>query len=78
MLSTSRDEHLQFAIARAQEYVDRGDLPGAMASLASDLLKHEETAGHGGIDLGYRLLFTGHLRTAPEMREFILGFRLTT
>ena len=34
------DEHLAWAKARALEYVDRGDLQNAVASMASDLTKH--------------------------------------
>ena len=39
----TREEHLAWARERALEYVDRGDLPSAVASLISDLGKHEET-----------------------------------
>ena len=39
----TREEHLAWARERALDYVDRGDLKSAIASLISDLLKHEET-----------------------------------
>jgi hypothetical protein len=40
----TRAEHLAWAKQRALEYVDAGDLPNAVASMTSDLSKHEETA----------------------------------
>jgi len=39
----SRAEHLAWAKARALEYVDAGNIMQAMASLTSDLTKHDET-----------------------------------
>lgn len=36
-----RAQHLAWAKARALEYVERGDLTNAIASLVSDLGKHE-------------------------------------
>jgi hypothetical protein len=38
-------EHFAWARQRAMEYVEIGDGPTAMASLVSDLGKHEGTAG---------------------------------
>ena len=37
-------EHLKWCKERALQYADRGDLTGAAASMASDMLKHPETA----------------------------------
>jgi hypothetical protein len=39
----TRAEHLAWCKQRAIEYVDRGDVPMALASMLSDLTKHEET-----------------------------------
>lgn len=39
----NRAEHLALAKARALEYLASGDLTGALASMISDLGKHEET-----------------------------------
>jgi hypothetical protein len=36
----TRAEHLQWAKARALEYVEAGDLANACASMLSDLSKH--------------------------------------
>jgi hypothetical protein len=44
----TREEHLAWVRERALEYVALGDLKSAIASLISDLGKHEET---GSIDL---------------------------
>ncbi len=38
----SRTEHLQWANDRALEYVASGDLQGAIASMTSDLRKHDD------------------------------------
>ena len=45
----------------------------ALASLFSDLLKHDETADHAAIELGAMLMFAGHLSTTSEVREWIEG-----
>lgn len=42
----TREEHLAWAKQRALECVDRGDLANAVASMASDLNKHEAFQGH--------------------------------
>ena len=38
----TRDEHLQWAKDRALEYVDHGDITNAIASMISDLGKHDD------------------------------------
>src|SRR5712671_5011437 len=70
----TRQEHLDWAKQRALEYVDRGELAQAFASIVSDLSKHDETSGHLGIELGASLLFSGFLSTPEAMKEFIMGF----
>ena len=42
-MTETRAEHLAWCKERALEYVDRGDLAGAVASMMSDLQKHPET-----------------------------------
>lgn len=71
---TTRAEHLAWCKQRALEYVQAGDLQQAFASMASDLGKHSETAGHIGIQLGMMQMMSGLLNTQDEMREFIEGF----
>jgi hypothetical protein len=70
----TRAEHLAWAKERALEYVAKGDLGQAIASMTSDLAKHPELAGHIGIELGAMLLFGGHLSQREAVRHWIEGF----
>ena len=70
----TRDEHLKWCKDRALEYVDNDDLNQAMASMMSDLGKHEGTAGHAAGPLMFSMFANGMLSTASEMRQFIEGF----
>jgi hypothetical protein len=70
----TREEHLAWCKKRALEYCDLADPQQAMASMASDLGKHEETQGHAGIQLGIMMMMGGHLSDVRQMREFIEGF----
>lgn len=72
---STREEHLEWAKARALEYVETGDLLQALTSIGSDLTKHPETLNHPGYDIGMDLYMIGSLHTAHEMRHFIEGFR---
>lgn len=40
----TREEHLQWCKQRALEYLDQGNVVDAIASMTSDLSKHEETS----------------------------------
>lgn len=73
-LGPDRTQHLDWCKQRAREYLDAGDPIQAWASMTSDLMKHDETASHPGITLGFMLLMTDHLQGIDEMREFIEGF----
>lgn len=70
----SRADHLAWCKSRALEYVDAGDTQQAFTSMASDLGKHPETAGHGAIELGMMQLVAGTLDSPAVMRRFIEGF----
>lgn len=70
----TRAEHVAWCKKRALEYVTAGDLKQAMASMGSDLNKHDETRNHEGMQLGMMLLTTGGLSTPAEMGRFINGF----
>lgn len=70
----TREEYLKWCKDRALEYVDRGELVNALASMGSDLDKHEGTKDHVAIRLGTQLFLAGHLNTPAKMRSFILGF----
>lgn len=69
----NRAEHLRWAKDRALVYVDAGQTLTAFSSLASDLDKHPETAGHAAAELGMLQLLSGQLSSPREMREFIEG-----
>lgn len=67
-------EHFDWAVGRAMEYVDNGDDGAtAMASLISDLYKHEGTAGILTDDL--QMLFLGEVMFGggEGARRFIEG-----
>ena len=70
----TRQEHLQWCKDRALEYVDRGDIQNAIASMSSDLRKHPDTQDHAGIQLGMMLLMGGRMSTREDVRKFIEGF----
>jgi hypothetical protein len=40
-----REEHLEWCKKRALEYLDRGEVANAIASMGSDLRKHEDFIG---------------------------------
>lgn len=69
-----RAEHLQWCKDRAMEYVDKGDIPQAVASMTSDLGKHPDTQNHGGIQLAMPLLISGNMQTHDQAKRFIEGF----
>ncbi len=70
----NRQQHLDWCKKRALGYVEAGNLQNAYTSMASDMLKHEKTANHIGLELGMVMLLSGHLSTAKSMREFIEDF----
>lgn len=70
----TRQEHLDWSKQRAIEYVQQGDLAGAMASMVSDLQKHPDLENHIGIQLGMAQMFGGMLSTPAQMVHFIEGF----
>ena len=69
-----RSEHMQWCKDRANEYLDRGDVQNALASMMSDLGKHPETQGHIGIQLGMMQMMNGLLESPDAMKKFIDGF----
>jgi len=70
----TRQEHLDWCKQRAIEYVDRGDMKNAFASMMSDIRKHKETSNHPAINVGMLMLMSGKLSNAEDMRKFINGF----
>jgi hypothetical protein len=71
----TRDEHLAWCKKRALEYVDIGELDNAVASMGSDLNKHEGTnnpANHSLVMLGLMYVMD---KDAAAVRRWIEGFR---
>lgn len=65
----NRQEHLDRCKQRALQYIDSGDISGALASMISDLGKHDDT--RDSVDL----CVLGMLETTSEgMKRFINGF----
>lgn len=73
-----RAQHIAWCKERALLELDthsgREGMALAWASMTSDLMKHDDTASHPGITLGFMLIMTDNLKTADEMRKFIEGF----
>lgn len=70
----TRQEHIKWCKMRARQYLDKGDIENAWASMSSDLQKHPETANHSGLMLGTMQVMNGMLSTVDDMRRFIEGF----
>jgi hypothetical protein len=69
----TRAEHLDWAKQRALEYVGRGDLANAVASMVSDLAKHHET--RVSADGFIALVGMMEIERGPEaVRHWIEGF----
>jgi hypothetical protein len=70
----TRDEYLEWAKKRALEYLDRGDIQNAIASMGSDLNKHEDFKGISEklMLLGIWCVVNHDIR---EARRWIEGFR---
>jgi hypothetical protein len=71
----NRDEHLAWCKQRALEYVDTGELENAVASMGSDLTKHEETqnpANDGLLMIGMMYAVD---RDVAGVRRWVEGFR---
>jgi outer membrane protein assembly factor BamD (BamD/ComL family) len=69
----TRKEHLAWCKQRALEYLDRGDVANAIASMTSDLQKHPGTVGMPSvlIMMGYKAVKDRDLGAA---RYWIEGF----
>ena len=71
---TTRAEHIRWCKQRAREYLDAGDPQQAVASMASDLGKHEETRSLGNSTgmLAIAALMFGDPMAAA--RKYVEGF----
>ena len=70
----TRQEHLDWCKKRALEYLDKGDVSNAIASMLSDLGKHEETAP-AGKSMAMVGMFAAMKQDHALARDFIEGFR---
>lgn len=68
----NRSDHLQWCKDRANEYLDRGNVSEGVASMISDMGKHEET------DLNSTLVMLGMMTVASNdlagAKRFVDGF----
>jgi hypothetical protein len=73
----TREEHLEWCKERAREYLDRGDLANAVASMGSDMDNHPETrmAGEKMGMLIYVAMFRITEGDVQGVRDWVEGFR---
>lgn len=71
----TRHEHLEWCKNRAHEYLDKGDLANAIASMLSDLNKHVETKLSKGSPLSQLGMMTVMNHDMNGAKRFIDGFR---
>ncbi len=69
----TRQEHLEWCKERALVYVDNGDLSQAVASMISDLSKHDETRLTPDSPLKQLALIAAMSGNQEEIRRFIVG-----
>jgi len=71
----TRQEHLKWCKDRAMEYVKTGDLMQAVASMMSDLSKHEGTAPSGALAaLGLLVAQQAQAGDRASVVRYIEGF----
>jgi hypothetical protein len=70
----TRDEHLEWCKKRAREYLNRGDITNAIASMGSDLMKHEELKNISAAMMPIGLMFAMNA-DLPGAKRWIEGFR---
>ena len=73
----TREEHLEWCKQRAREYLDRGELADAVASMGSDMDSHPETrmAGEKMGTLIYVAMFRITEGDVQGVRDWVEGFR---
>lgn len=70
----TREEHLAWCKKRALEYLDKGDVENAIASMMSDMQKHDETKLISGSMLSAMGLRIAMTRNPQDARRYIEGF----
>ena len=69
-----RQEHLDWCKTRALKYLDQGDVQNAIASMMSDMKKHDETAPVMESPAMAMLGMQAAMGGTGEARRFIEGF----
>jgi hypothetical protein len=69
-----RDEHLTWCKERALEYWRDGDLGNAVASMTSDLGKHDETQGYNSFIMALGIIYVAS-GDYDGVKRWIEGFR---
>lgn len=72
MTYRTREEHLAWCKARALEYLDAGDVANAIASMMSDMTKHQETGCNSHLSM-LGLMYAAKNDSAGA-RRWIEGF----
>lgn len=70
----NREEHMKWCKERALAEIDRGDLSGAVASMASDLTKHDETKAVANPSLMMLGMMDAAAGNSDGVRRWIEGF----
>jgi hypothetical protein len=70
----NRQSHLDWCKKRAHEYLARGDVQNAVASMMSDLRKHPETESSASGVLGQLGLITAMSGSIHDAQRYIDGF----
>ena len=73
-MNSTREEHMAWCKKRALEYVDRGELHYAVASMASDLTKHPETTKSANAFLVQIALLDVMNDDVGAVRKWVNGF----
>lgn len=71
----SREEYLEWAKNRANEYIERGEIRQGLDSFYSDMNKHIELRKHPYLSIGAEMVFEGRLKNKKEVKKFIEGFK---
>lgn len=70
----TRQQHLEWCKKRAHEYLAQGDIENAIASMLSDLNKHDETRLSPGSPLSMLGMMAAMSHDRREAVRFIDGF----
>jgi len=70
----TRTDHLKWCKERAVAALKSDGIPGAWASMVSDMSKHAETQNHVALELGNMMLMSGQWKTPADVEKFIDGF----